>query len=125
MRKCRVKESFFVFTFAVVFGITPVSFADQTSIGSNPDKPLTQEIKDETVDVSQTIKNYTIKQRDEAVKNAKAALIDLFHYVFKMSLIHGQLVSCRIADLLEAISVKPNSACWVAASSASKTRFAK
>ena len=77
MCKRRVKESFFVFTFVVVFGMTPLSFADQTSIGENPNKPLTQEIKDETVDVSQTIKNYTIKQRDEAVKNAKAALIVL------------------------------------------------
>lgn len=57
MCKRRVKESFFVFTFVVVFGMTPLSFADQTSIGENPNKPLTQEIKDETVDVSQTIKN--------------------------------------------------------------------
>lgn len=40
MCKRRVKESFFVFTFVVVFGMTPLSFADQTSIGENPNKPL-------------------------------------------------------------------------------------
>ena len=49
----------------------------------------------------------------------------LFHYVFKMALIQGQLVSCRIADLFAAIIDKPRSACSVAASRESKTRFAK
>jgi transposase-like protein len=34
----------------------------------------------------------------------------LFHYVFKMALIQGQLVSCRVANLFAAISAKPNSA---------------
>jgi hypothetical protein len=49
----------------------------------------------------------------------------LFHYVFKMALIQGQLVSCRVADLFAAIIDKPRSACSVAASRESKTRFAK
>ena len=51
--------------------------------------------------------------------------IVLFHHVFKMALIHVQLVSCRIAELFAAISARPCSACWVAASKESKTRFAK
>ena len=89
MCKRRVKESFFVFTFVVVFGMTPLSFADQTSIGENPNKPLTQEIKDETVDVSQTIKNYTIKQRDEAVKNAKAGQVQ--YRTDKAGIIHSTI----------------------------------
>jgi len=50
---------------------------------------------------------------------------DLFHYVFKIALIHGQLVSCRTAGLFAAISARPSSACLVAASKESKTRFAK
>ena len=35
---------------------------------------------------------------------------ELFPYVFKMALIQGQLVSCRVANLFAAISAKPNSA---------------
>ena len=49
----------------------------------------------------------------------------LFHYVFKMALIQGQLVSCRVASLSAAISAKPDSACAVAASREPKTRLAK
>ena len=40
----------------------------------------------------------------------------LFHYVFKMALIQGQLVSFRVANLIAAISAKPNSAYVVAES---------
>jgi len=51
--------------------------------------------------------------------------ICLFHYVFKMALIQGQLVNWRVADLLAAISTSLSSACSVAAFRESKTRFAK
>jgi plasmid stabilization system protein ParE len=49
----------------------------------------------------------------------------LFHYAFKMALIQGQLVKLLVADLFAAIFFNPNSACFTAASSSSKTRLAK
>jgi len=73
MRKKRLKEAALVFAFAVVLGITPASFADQMSTGKNTDKTVTEKIRQEGVD----IKNYTVKQRDEAVRKAKEALVDL------------------------------------------------
>ena len=49
-------------------------------------------------------------ENPKSVELGKAIQYYLFHYVFKMALIQGQLVSCRIANLFAAISAKPDSA---------------
>lgn len=59
------------------------------------------------------------------IKASRLKLPDLFYIAFEMALIQGQLVKLVIAFLLAAILRKPVSACSVAASSESNTRFAK
>jgi len=77
MHRGRLKEAALVFAFAVFFGITTMSFADQKTVGTETEKTTTQKIKEEATDLSQTIKNYTIKQKDDAVIKAKDALVDM------------------------------------------------
>jgi predicted RNase H-like nuclease (RuvC/YqgF family) len=77
MYRKRLKETALIFAIAAVFGFTSASIAEQKSATKETDKTTTQKIKEESVEVSQKIKNYTIKQRDEAVKAAKAGLADL------------------------------------------------
>ena len=56
-----------------LLAISPLSFAAETSAGNATAKDVSRKV-DET---GQTIKNYTVAQRDEAIKQAKAALDDL------------------------------------------------
>jgi len=56
-----------------LLAISPLSFAAETSSGKATAKDVSRKV-DET---GQTIKNYTVAQRDEAIKQAKAALDDL------------------------------------------------
>jgi predicted RNase H-like nuclease (RuvC/YqgF family) len=73
----RFIETALVITIAAVFGFTSASVAEQKSATKETDKTTTQKFKEEGVEVSQKIKNYTIRQRDEAVNAAKAGLADL------------------------------------------------
>ena len=77
MHRGRLQEAVMAFAFVVFFGIPPISFADQTSTNTATDKTATMKIKEEGTDVARTIKNYTVKQRDEAVRKAKEAFADL------------------------------------------------
>jgi replication fork clamp-binding protein CrfC len=77
MHRERLKEVALVFALAIIFGIMSMYFADQTSAATDTDKTATQKIKEEGTDVARTIQNYTVKQRDEAVRKAKEALADL------------------------------------------------
>ncbi|OPY07756.1 MAG: hypothetical protein A4E66_01986 [Syntrophus sp. PtaB.Bin001] len=73
----RLIETALVITIAAVFGFTSASVAEQKSATRETDKTTTQKFKEEGVEVSQKIKNYTIRQRDEAVNAAKVGLADL------------------------------------------------
>jgi ubiquinone biosynthesis protein UbiJ len=53
--------------------VSPLSFAAETSSSKTTAKDVSRKV-DET---GQAIKNYTVAQRDEAIKKAKAALDDL------------------------------------------------
>ena len=66
------KTSLMVIT-AAVFAIGSVFFAAQISARETTAK----DVKEKVADAAQAIKNYTVNQRDEAVKKAKAALDDL------------------------------------------------
>lgn len=55
-----------------VLGITPVCFADTSS-----DKTSMQEVKQETEDLLQTFKAYTVDQKEEAIRSTNAALHNL------------------------------------------------
>ena len=77
MHRKRLKEGALVFALAIFFGITSMSFADQTSAATDTDKTATEKIREEGTDVARTIKSYTVKQRDEAVRKAKEALADI------------------------------------------------
>jgi hypothetical protein len=55
----------------VLLAVSPLSFAAETS------GPTTKDISRKADETGQAIKNYTVAQRDEAIKNAKAALDDL------------------------------------------------
>jgi hypothetical protein len=65
-----------------------------------------------TIDLCLSLFPWTkFRKRKGAVKmHTLLDLHGLFHYVFKMALIQGQLVSCRVENLFAAISAKPNSA---------------
>jgi hypothetical protein len=58
---------------AALLAVSSSSFAAETSGGKTTAKDVSKKV-DET---GQTIKNYTLAQRDEAIKQAKAALDDL------------------------------------------------
>jgi paraquat-inducible protein B len=53
--------------------VSPVSFAAETSGNKSTAKDVSRKVDD----AGQAIKNYTVAQRDEAIKKAKAALDDL------------------------------------------------
>ena len=55
-----------VFALSALFAVSPWSFAAEAQGGKTTAK-----------DVARTIKDYTVAQRDEAIKNAKAALDDV------------------------------------------------
>ncbi len=56
-----------------LLAVSPLSFAAETSGGKTTAKDVSRKV-DET---GQAIKNYTVAQRDEAIKQAKSALDDL------------------------------------------------
>ena len=56
-----------------LLAVSPLSFAAETSGSKTTAKDVSRKV-DET---GQAIKNYTVAQRDEAIKKAKAALDDL------------------------------------------------
>ena len=56
-----------------VLTLSPLSFAAETSGNKTTAKDVSRKVDD----AGQAIKNYTLAQRDEAIKNAKAALDDL------------------------------------------------
>ena len=62
-----------MFITAVFFAMASVSFVAQTSA----DKTTTKEVKEKVVEAAEAIKNYSVDQRDEALKKAKVALDDL------------------------------------------------
>ncbi len=62
-----------LFIMAVFFTIASVSFAAQTSA----DKTTTKEVKEKVAEAAAAIRNYSVDQRDEAVKKAKDVLDDL------------------------------------------------
>jgi hypothetical protein len=55
----------------VLLAVSPFSFAAETS------GPTAKDISRKADETGQAIRNYTVAQRDEAIKNAKAALDDL------------------------------------------------
>jgi len=57
---------FWAFALGALFAVSPWSFAAEAQGGKTTAK-----------DVARTIKDYTVAQRDEAIKNAKAALDDV------------------------------------------------
>ena len=56
-----------------VLAISPLSIAAETSGSKTTAKDVSRKVDD----AGQAIKNYTLAQRDEAIRNAKAALDDL------------------------------------------------
>jgi plasmid replication initiation protein len=62
-----------LFITALFVAIASVSFAAQTSA----DKTTTKEVKEKVAEAAETIKNYSVDQRDKALKKAKAVLIDM------------------------------------------------
>ena len=59
----------------VFLALAPVSFADQTTM---------KEVKQEVADAAKAIKDYSIDQRDQAVKKVKSALDDLDSRIDKL-----------------------------------------
>ncbi|MGB7540736.1 MAG: hypothetical protein WBM28_01820 [Burkholderiales bacterium] len=62
----------------VLLAVSPLSFAAETS------GPTAKDISRKADETGQAIKNYTVAQRDEAIKNAKAALDDLDRRIGRM-----------------------------------------
>jgi len=73
MKTKTLKKANLVFITAVFFAIASVSFAAQTSA----DKTTTKEIKRKVAEAAEAIKNYSVDQRDEVLKKAKALLKDM------------------------------------------------
>jgi len=73
MKTQELKKAGLFFITAVFLAVGSVSFAAQTSA----EKTTTKEVKDKVAEAAEAIKNYSVDQRDEAVKKAKVALDDL------------------------------------------------
>ncbi len=73
MKTQTVSKVFLVIITAVVFAMGSVSFAAQSSTQEKG----TKDVKEKVTEAVQAIEKYSVKQRDEAVKKAKAALDDL------------------------------------------------
>ena len=73
MKNQKLRKTSLMFITAVFFVTGSVSFAAQTSTHET----ATKDVKEKVVDAAQAIKNYSVNQRDEAVKKAKAALDEL------------------------------------------------
>lgn len=77
MARGRLNEGVLIVALAVFLGIAPLAFAEQPATGTAPDKTATEKIKAEGADLSRSIKHYTIKQKDQAVKTSKEALAEM------------------------------------------------
>ena len=73
MKTQKLRKTSLMFITVIFFAIGSVSFAAQTSTHET----ATKDVKEKVGDAAQTIKNYSVNQRDEAVKKAKAAMDDL------------------------------------------------
>jgi hypothetical protein len=73
MKTQKLGKASLVFITAIFFATGSVSFAAQTST----DETLKEDVKNKVTEAVQAIKKYSVNQRDEAVKKAKAALDDL------------------------------------------------
>jgi len=73
MKAKKLRKAVLVFITAVFFAIGAVSFASQTSM----QKTTAKDVKEKMAEAAQAIKNYSVDQRDEAVKKAKAVLDEL------------------------------------------------
>jgi peptidoglycan hydrolase CwlO-like protein len=73
MKTQKLRKASLVFITAVFFAMGSVSFAAQTSTHET----RTKDVKGKVTESAQAIEKYSVDQRDEAVKKAKAALDDL------------------------------------------------
>ena len=73
MRHGTLKIVHLMLTAALVLAVAPFSAAAQPST----DKTTPKEVKDKVAAAAEAIKNYSVDQRDEAVKRAKEILDDL------------------------------------------------
>jgi peptidoglycan hydrolase CwlO-like protein len=73
MKTQKLGNASLVFITAVFFAMGSVSFAAQTSTNVTG----TKDVKEKVTEAVQTIEKYSVDQRDEAVKKAKATLDDL------------------------------------------------
>lgn len=67
----------FIFTLMAIFGVTSSSYAESSRTESSSQKTSMQDVQRETQDFLQTLGTYTSNQRDEAVRETKAALDSL------------------------------------------------
>jgi chromosome segregation ATPase len=73
MKTQKLGKTTLFFITAIFLTVGSVSFAAQTPA----DKTTTKEVKEKVAEAAEAIKNYSVDQRDEAVKKAKVALDDL------------------------------------------------
>jgi hypothetical protein len=73
MKTQKLRKASLVLIMTVFFAMGSVSFAAQTSTHET----ATKDVKEKVTEAAQAIKKYSVDQRDEAVKKAKAALDDL------------------------------------------------
>jgi small-conductance mechanosensitive channel len=73
MKTQKLGKASLVFITVLFFAMGSVSFAAQASTHET----ATKDVKEKVAEAAQAIKNYSVDQRDEAVKKAKAALDDL------------------------------------------------
>jgi peptidoglycan hydrolase CwlO-like protein len=73
MKTKKLGKAYLVFVTAVFFAMASILFAAQTSA----DQTTTQDVKEKVAAAAEAIKNYSVNQRDEALKKAQAVLDDL------------------------------------------------
>ena len=73
MKTNTLAKAYLVFVTAAFFAMASVSFAAQASA----DRTETKAVKEKVADAAEAIKNYSVDQRDEALKKAKTVLDEL------------------------------------------------
>jgi vancomycin resistance protein YoaR len=73
MKTNTLAKAYLVFVTAVFLAMASVSFAAQASA----DRTETKAVKEKVADAAEAIKNYSVDQRDEALKKAKTVLDEL------------------------------------------------
>lgn len=73
------KSSYYLFMFMLmaIFGVTSVSYAESSRTESSSEKNSMQDVQQEAQDFLQTLGTYTANQRDEAIRETRAALDSL------------------------------------------------